>query len=131
MGRHTRGVRGITLKEADYLVGVDIVPQTLVATNKEKTGEFFRHLMVVTENGVGKRTNVYLYPLQRRGGIGVKVANLTAKTGKIAAARVVSETSEQIILVSKKAITINLPLKNIPSLSRNHNIPLYQRRFPC
>jgi DNA gyrase subunit A len=119
MGRHTRGVRGITLKEADYLVGVDIVPQTLVATNKEKTGEFYRDLFVVTENGIGKRTNVYLYPLQKRGGIGVKVANLTTKTGKIAAAQVVSETSEQIILVSKKAITINLPLKNIPTLNRN------------
>lgn len=119
MGRHTRGVRGITLKEGDYLVGLDIVPQTLVATNKEKTSQFFRHLLVVTENGVGKRTNVYLYPLQKRGGIGVKVANLTVKTGKIAAAQVVSETSGQIILVSKKAITINLPLKNIPSLSRN------------
>ena len=119
MGRHTRGVRGITLKDADSLVGVDIVPQTLVATNKEKTGEFYRHLMVVTENGVGKRTNVYLYPLQKRGGIGVKVAALTAKTGKIAAAQVVSENSEQAILVSKKAITINLPLKNIPTLSRN------------
>ena len=119
MGRHTRGVRGITLKENDTLVGMDIVPQTLVATNKEKNSQFFRHLFVVTENGVGKRTNVYLYPLQKRGGIGVKVANLTAKTGNIAAAQVVSETSEQIILVSKKAITINLPIKNIPSLSRN------------
>jgi DNA gyrase subunit A len=119
MGRHTRGVRGITLKENDYLVGMDVVPATLVANHKEKAGDFFRHLIVVTENGVGKRSNVYLYPLQKRGGIGVKVANLTNKTGKIAAAQVVSETGEQVILVSKKAITINLPLKNIPTLSRN------------
>ena len=119
MGRHTRGVRGITLKEADYLVSMDIVPQTLTAINKEKNGEFFRHLLVVTENGIGKRSNVYLYPLQKRGGIGVKVAALTAKTGKIAAAQVVSEKAEQVILVSKKAITINLPIKNIPALSRN------------
>jgi len=119
MGRHTRGVRGITLKEADYLVSLDIVPQTLVATTKEKNSDFFRHLLVVTENGVGKRSNVYLYPLQKRGGIGVKVAALTAKTGKIAAAQVVSEEAEQVIFVSKKAITINLPIKNIPTLSRN------------
>ena len=119
MGRHTRGVRGITLKESDYLISMDIVPATLVANHKEKSGSFFRHLIVVTENGVGKRSNVYLYPLQKRGGIGVKVANLTTKTGKIAAAQVVSEISEQVILVSKKAITINLPLKNIPTLSRN------------
>jgi DNA gyrase subunit A len=119
MGRHTRGVRGITLKEADYLVSMDVVPQTLAAINKEKAGDFFRHLLVVTENGVGKRSNVYLYPLQKRGGIGVKVAALTAKTGKIAAAQVVSEKAEQVIFVSKKAITINLPIKNIPTLSRN------------
>jgi DNA gyrase subunit A len=119
MGRHTRGVRGIMLKEADHLVSMDIVPQTLVANTKEKNSDFFRHLIVVTENGVGKRSNVYLYPLQKRGGIGVKVAALNAKTGKIAAAQVVSEKGEQVILVSKKAITINLPLKNIPTLSRN------------
>ena len=119
MGRHTRGVRGITLKENDEMVTMDIVPETLVATKQEKAGNFFRHLLEVTENGVGKRTNVYLFPLQKRGGIGVKVANLTAKTGKIAAAQVVSEKAEQIILVSKKAITINLPIKNIPALNRN------------
>lgn len=119
MGRHTRGVKGITLKEDDQLVSMDIVPQTLSATNKEKNGEFFRHLLVVTEKGVGKRSNVYLYPLQKRGGIGVKVANLTSKTGSIAVAQVVSEKAEQVILVSKKAITINLPIKNIPVLNRN------------
>jgi DNA gyrase subunit A len=119
MGRHTRGVRGITLKSGDSLVTMDVVPETLTATKQEKSSGFFRHLLVVTEKGVGKRTNVYLFPLQKRGGIGVKVANLTAKTGQIAAAQVVSELAEQVILVSKKAITINLPLKNIPTLNRN------------
>lgn len=119
MGRHTRGVRGIALKEKDYLVSMDIVPQTLEAVSKENKEHFFRHLLVVTENGVGKRSNVYLYPLQKRGGLGVKVANLTTKTGNISAAQVVSETAEQVILVSKKAITISLPIKNIPTLNRN------------
>lgn len=120
MGRHTRGVRGILLKDKDYLMSISVVPQTLTANTKEKKGEkFFRHLLVVTENGVGKRSDVYLYPLQKRGGVGVKVSALSAKTGNIAAASVVEETSENIILVSKKGITINLPLKNIPILSRN------------
>lgn len=114
MGRQTRGVRGILLKENDFLVGMDIVPNSIKA---QKEG--FRHLLVVTENGVGKRTDVYLYPLQKRGGVGVKVANLTSKTGKIAASQVVSEIHDQVILVSKKAITIKLPLKNIPTLNRN------------
>ncbi|MFA6007455.1 MAG: DNA gyrase subunit A [Candidatus Shapirobacteria bacterium] len=120
MGRHTRGVRGITLKENDYLVGIDVLPQSIVAAKEEKKGhKFFRHLLVITENGVGKRSDVYLYPLQKRGGMGVKIANLTSKTGNLAAAVVVNENDDQIIFVSKKAVTIKLPLKNIPTLSRN------------
>lgn len=115
MGRQTRGVRGILLKENDTLVSMDVVPSTI---DKKEKGTF-RHLMVVTENGVGKRTDVYLYPSQKRGGIGIKVANLSSKSGKIAAAQVVSEVDDQVVLVSKKAVTIKLPLKNIPTLSRN------------
>ncbi len=115
MGRQTRGVRGILLKEGDVLVGMDVVPSGL---DKKEKGTF-RHFLVVTENGVGKRTDVYLYPSQKRGGIGIKVANLSTKTGKIATAQVVSEINDQVVLVSKKAITIKLPLKNIPTLSRN------------
>lgn len=112
MGRHTRGVRGILLKDNDVLVGLDIVPQM-------RDKNFFRHLLVVTENGIGKRSDVYLYPLQKRGGVGVKVANLTSKTGKIAVAQVAQEDDETVLIISKKAVTINLPLKNIPVLSRN------------
>lgn len=120
MGRHTRGVRGITLKESDYLVGIDVLPQSIVAAKEEKKGgKFFRHLLVITENGVGKRSDVYLYPLQKRGGLGVKVANLTSKTGNLAGAVVVTENDDQVLFVSKKAVTIKLPLKNIPTLSRN------------
>jgi DNA gyrase subunit A len=119
MGRHTQGVRGISLKDNDYLVSMDVVPATVTATSKEKNSDFFRHLLVVSENGVGKRSNVYLYPLQKRGGLGVKVSNISDKTGQIAAAQVVSETAEQVILVSKKAVNINLPIKDIPELSRN------------
>ena len=116
MGRQTRGVRGILLKEKDTLVSMAIVPAAIEAKNKKTN---FRHLLVVTENGIGKRTDVYLYPIQKRGGIGIKVANLSPKTGNIATAQVVSELDEQIILISKKAITIKLPLKNIPTLNRN------------
>jgi len=115
MGRQTRGVRGILLKEGDTLVSMDVVPSVI---DKKEKG-IFKHLLVVTENGVGKRTDVYLYPSQKRGGIGIKVANLSTKNGKIAAAQVVSETDDQVVLVSKKAVTIKLPLKNIPTLSRN------------
>jgi DNA gyrase subunit A len=119
MGRHTRGVRGILLKENDYLVSMGIIPQSIEKSTDKSETKPFRHLLVVTENGVGKRSDVYLYPIQKRGGIGVKVSNLTSKTGNIAAAQVVTEKDDQVILVSKKAVTIKLPIKNIPKLSRN------------
>jgi DNA gyrase subunit A len=101
MGRHTRGVRGILLKDNDYLVSMDIVPQSIEKSTDKSRVKPFRHLLVVTENGVGKRTDVYLYPIQKRGGIGVKVSNLTSKTGNIAAAQVVTENDDQIILFPK------------------------------
>ena len=114
MGRHTRGVRGILLKDEDLLVSMDVIP---AQTKKGK--EFFQHILVITENGIGKRTNTYLYPLQKRGGIGVKVSNLSSKTGKVAAAQVVNQNHQQVIIASKHAVTIKLPLKNIPQLGRS------------
>ena len=115
MGRHTRGVRGILLKNEDYVVSMDVFPADI----GKITPENFRHLLVTTEKGIGKRTNVYLYPIQKRGGVGVKVANLTSKTGTVAAAQVVSQNDSQVILISKKGITIKMSIKNIPTLSRN------------
>ncbi len=114
MGRHTQGVRGILLKDADKLVTMSIIPKT-----PPQSKDQYQHLLVVMEHGIGKRTSVYEYPLQKRGGVGVKVANLTAKSGKVAAASVISELDDQIILASKKAISIKLPLANIPTLKRN------------
>jgi DNA gyrase subunit A len=110
MGRHTRGVRGILLKQDDYLVCMDVV---------SPSSDDFHHLLVITQNGIGKRSDVFLYPVQKRGGVGVKVANLSDKTGLIAGAQVITTIHDQVILVSKKGITIKLPVKNIPTLSRN------------
>jgi len=111
MGRHTRGVKGITLKTGDELVSMDVLPS--------RQNNSFRHLLVIADNGVGKRSDAYLYPLQKRGGLGVKASNLSVKTGFIAVAGVVSEKDNEVIIISKKAITIKLPLKDIPVLSRN------------
>lgn len=117
MGRHTRGVRGITLKKDDYLVSLDVLPS--VRTPSTKANPHFYHLLTVSEKGIGKRSDVFLYPLQKRGGMGVKVSELNAKTGNVATAKVVTENHLQVILVSRKAVTINLPLNNIPVLNRS------------
>jgi len=118
MGRDARGVRGIALKPKDEVVSMDIIPEKLPEP-KDKRKKVFRHLLVVTENGLGKRTDVYEYPCQKRGGVGVKVANITAKTGKVACSRVIDEKTKQIILTSKQAQVIKLPVKNIPVLGRS------------
>lgn len=117
MGREAQGVKGIALKKGNQVVSMDVVPHKLPQP-KDKRKRVFRHLMVVMENGIGKRTDVYQYPLQKRGGLGVKVANITKKTGKIASAKVISEEVSQIVLTTKHAQIIKLPVKNIPLLGR-------------
>ncbi len=117
MGRDVQGVKGVTLKEGDKVISLDIIPEKLPKP-KDKRKRVFRHLLVVMEKGIGKRTNVYEYPVQKRGGIGVKVANITAKTGDVACANVVNEKDGQAILTSRQAQIIKLPIKNIPVLSR-------------
>jgi DNA gyrase subunit A len=101
---------------------MDILPSV-----SDKKG--FRHLLVATQNGVGKRNDVYLYPLQKRGGVGVKVANLSKNTSQITAAQVVTQTHDQVFLVSKKGVTIKLPLKNIPVLKNRNTRGVILMRF--
>jgi len=70
------------------------------------------------ENGLGKRTSVKEWPLQKRGGQGVKAAQLSPKTGKIVTCTAVDESIDQIIITARSAQVIKLPLKNIPQLGR-------------
>jgi DNA gyrase subunit A len=117
MGRDTMGVRGIRVKPGDFVVGIEVFaakPEKLA----DRRRKVFRHILVVMEKGLGKRTAVKDYPLQKRGGIGVKAAEVTPKTGKIIACQLVNQRVKEIILTSKKAQVIKLPLKNIPRLGR-------------
>ncbi|HUS52268.1 MAG TPA: DNA gyrase C-terminal beta-propeller domain-containing protein, partial [Candidatus Bathyarchaeia archaeon] len=117
MGRDTMGVRGIRLKAGDFVVGMEIF-----AAKSQKPADrrkkFFRDILVVMENGLGKRTPIKKYPLQKRGGIGVKAAEVTKKTGKIVVSRLVTQKVKEVMLTSKRAQVIKLPLKNIPRLGR-------------
>jgi DNA gyrase subunit A len=108
MGRGAAGVRGIRLAPKDFVVD-------LVITSPEAAKDVF----VVSENGLGKRVKFSSFPTQNRGGQGVKILKLTKKTGKLAAVAPVDDSIKQVILTSKAAKTIKLPLKNIPRLGRN------------
>src|SRR3989339_812322 len=89
MGRTAAGVKGINLKKEDEVVGMDVIskdvfedPKTLPAGQAGKKSAR-RYLLVVMENGYGKRTDISQYKVQGRGGSGVKTAKITAKTGGI------------------------------------------------
>ena len=118
MGRDTSGVRGIRLKKNDYVIGMEVFA-VRAKRPKDRRRKFFRDVLAITEKGLGKRTVINQYPLQKRGGVGVKVANITPKTGKVVASQIVDQEIKQVIITSKKAQVIKLPLKNIPRLGRD------------
>lgn len=117
-GRDTMGVKGITLKGGDTVIAMETV-EIEPPKPDDKRRKFFREILVVTEKGLGKRTSVTEYPDQKRGGQGVKVAELSQRTGMIAAVRMVTEDDEQVVITTKAAQVIKLPLKNIKVLGRS------------
>jgi DNA gyrase subunit A len=117
-GRDTMGVKGMTLKDDDAVIAMETVEITPPKPD-DKRRKFFREILVVTENGLGKRTDVGEYPDQKRGGQGVKVAELSDRTGDIAAVRMVTEDDEHVVITTKQAQVIKLPLKNIKVLGRS------------
>lgn len=111
--RDTKGVRGITLGANDFVTGVEAFADDPAVTDNTA-------LLLVTEHGLGKRTLLSQYPVQKRSGLGVKVAEITERTGKVAAAKLLSELHEDVVISTKEGVTIKLPLKGetIPLLTR-------------
>ncbi len=106
MGRAARGVRGVRLRPNDRVVGMDIV------TSDDQT------LLVISEQGFGKRTKVTNFPSHKRGGVGIKAAIVTAKTGPIISVQTIDPTMMDAILVSQNGQTIRISLKDIKLLGR-------------
>lgn len=107
-GRDTMGVRGVMLKPDDAVVSMDVIDSLA------KKGEF----LTVMEKGIGKKTEVSGFPKQRRGGQGVKVAEIKPKTGKVVVSQLVPPDCEEVILTSNKGQVVKLPIKSVPKLSR-------------
>ncbi len=117
MGRATTGVTGIKMEGADELIGMEIFPsKEQIPADKRK--KFFRDILTIAEHGLGKRTPIHLFPVQKRAGKGVKAAVISDKTGNLKTAAMVTQTIEQVIITSKMGQVIKLPLKNIPELGR-------------
>jgi len=115
--RDTKGVKGITLKKDDYVIGMEVFLDEKEVVNNKTVD---RQLLVVTENGLGKRTKLSAYPVQKRSGMGVKVADVTKKTGKIASVRLISPTHKKLVIGTSQGQTIKMPItkKSIPTLTR-------------
>ena len=115
--RDTQGVKGINLKKDAFVVGAVTIDPNLKQP-EDKRRRFFKDFLIVTENGIGKRTPIDQYPSQKRSGMGVKAANLSVKTGNIAAAQVVTQQDKEVVITTTGAQVIKLPLRNIPQLKR-------------
>lgn len=109
MGRNAGGVRGIKLEKGDGVVSLDII---------EKGENSGKELMVICENGYGKRTKLSQYRLQNRGGTGIMTAKVTSKTGPITASQVIDSTATGLVVTSNHGQVIRMEMSDIPSLGR-------------
>ncbi len=117
MGRATTGVTGIKLEGSDEVIGMEVFPgKESIPTDKRK--KFFRDILTIAEKGLGKRTPIHLFPVQKRAGKGVKAAVISSKTGNLKTAAMVTQNISQVIITSKMGQVIKLPLRNIPQLGR-------------
>jgi len=113
MGRAAAGVRGIRLKKSDSVVGMDTIDKLKIKNEKLK-------ILVVMENGFGKKTELKFYKTQGRGGSGIKTAKITPKTGPVVQSVVLDEESEgrDLMVISAKGQIIRTSIKSVPALGR-------------
>ena len=105
MGRTAMGVKAAALREGDRVVGIGIVREGC-------------DVLVISENGYGKRTSLTEYKVQRRGGIGIKTLNVTDKTGEMCALGIV-DGSEDIWLINDAGIIIRTRVGEISVYGRD------------
>ena len=108
MGRVATGVRGMTLDED----GEDEVVGMVCIQNPEK-----ETIMVVSEQGYGKRSDINDYRITNRGGKGVKTLNITEKTGKLVAIKSVTDEND-IVIINKSGITLRMKLSDVRVMGR-------------
>lgn len=112
MGRTAGGVSGIRLGKNDEVISVDVIK------NNQQKGAGKGAFLTMSANGFGKKTDLKEYKVQKRGGSGVKTAKVTAKTGKLIVAKVLTGEEVELIAMSKKGQVIRTALSDISSLGR-------------
>ncbi|MFA6340384.1 MAG: DNA gyrase C-terminal beta-propeller domain-containing protein, partial [Bacteroidales bacterium] len=105
IGRTAAGVRGISIEEHDRVVGMICADTTVEAS-------LLPHVLVVSENGYGKRSLIEDYRKTARGGKGVKTLNITDKTGKLIAIKSVTDEND-LMIITRSGITIRVAVSDI------------------
>lgn len=105
MGRTAMGVKSVTLRKGDAVVGIDIIREGA-------------DVLVISDNGYGKRTSVDEYKIQKRGGIGIKTLHVTEKTGSMCALGIVDGT-EDIMIINDAGIIIRTNISEISQYGRD------------
>jgi DNA gyrase subunit A len=129
MGRGAAGVKGISLREGDFVVEMDVLPPSTdkvsdetpdeVESDEEVTAADSRgYILTVTERGFGKRTPVSAYPMVHRGGMGVINIKVTDKNGKAAGiAHVLHD--DQLLLITEQGMIIRVSVSGLRSMGRS------------
>ena len=116
LGRNTRGVKGITLKKGDYVVGMD-----KISKNAE--------LLTVTAQGYGKRTSTEEFRAQGRGGLGIISTKVTDKTGDVIGIKVV-RPDQELLLITTEGVVIRTNISDISVIGRNTQGVLLMKTNP-
>ena len=111
MARGASGIRGIRLSEGDEVIGMEKIMQNAKIKSKNV------YLLVLSENGYGKMTQISQFKLQKRGGKGIKASKVTSKTGDLCATKILYG-QEDLIIISQKGQVIRISAKSIPRQSR-------------
>jgi DNA gyrase subunit A len=114
-GRFTRGVRGIRLRDEDYVISMGVISQDDIIANGNGTG---KTILTISENGYGKRTAISEYTTTRRGSKGVITLKTTERNGYLAALMIVDD-SEDLMIVTQDGMIIRQKIANINVISRN------------
>jgi DNA gyrase subunit A len=111
MGRTAAGVKGMRIKKGDWIMSMDLISQKDNLDNLQ--------IFVVTENGMGKKTDLKEYKRQGRGGSGIKTVKVTPKTGNIVSLHVINKAEEHdVLVITKSGQTLRTPVGKISTLGR-------------
>lgn len=118
MGRSASGVMGVRLRSNDMVIAMDTVTAEQ-AKFEAPASQRGADLLIVLENGFGKRTMLRNFNLQHRGGMGIKAANCTPKTGGVVGMHITYSEEGDVVLATTKGQFIRMALKTIKRLGRD------------